>query len=160
MSSPHMPLHKSFWCQHTEIVSTGTCAHGFVMDFDSWASFSFSIPCCIWTCQFYNPRPTLFHPCFIDSACKKSDWLLIHGTGIHCHHQFPPNVDMRNFSVHIIGYVPWARTEYRVFTRVLPVLAHVVVGLLSRLLQVCSLLACSTPRYQLVSETIRSFLET
>lgn len=101
-----------------------------------------------------------FIPVLLTQLVKKSDWLLIHGTGIHCHHQFPPNVDMRNFSVHIIGYVPWARTEYRVFTRVLPVLAHVVVGLLSRLLQVCSLLACSTPRYQLVSETIRSFLET
>lgn len=45
---------------HWGYMSTGTCAHGFAVDFDSWVSFSFSIPCCIWTCHFYNPRYDLF----------------------------------------------------------------------------------------------------
>lgn len=91
---------------HWGYMSTGTCAHGFVVDFDSWASFSFSIPCCIWTCHFYNPRydlliSSLFY--WLSLLKKKKDWLLIHGTGIRYHHQFPPNVHMRNFGVHIIG---------------------------------------------------------
>lgn len=159
-----MPLHKSFWCQHTEVVCLLEPVHMVL----SWILIAEHLSASQFLAVFEHVRftthvPTfLFHPCFIDSACKKkNDGLLIHGTGIHYLHPFSPSVDMRNFSVHIIGYVPQARPEQRTgLCQGITSLRHVVVGLLSRLLLVCSLLARSTPGYQLVSETIRSFLET
>lgn len=56
----HAPPQKLLVPAHWGYMSTGTCAHGFVVYFDSWASFHDSVPGCIWTCQFYNPRSNIF----------------------------------------------------------------------------------------------------
>lgn len=82
----HVPLQELLVPAQWGYMSTGTCAHGFVVYFDDWASHKCLTSFLYLNTSFLQPtfRPVYSIPTILTGPVKNG-WILIDGAGTHYH---------------------------------------------------------------------------